>query len=133
MCSSAGRAAVSKAAGRGFESLRTRSKRVIKDSRGENVVVEVKTMEPKKNQQAVLHSPKEKEAVSSAKKLQAADFVGEVKAELKRISWTSPEELKTYTKIVVGATFVCGMGIYFMDLLIQASLWVLESALRWIV
>lgn len=96
------------------------------------MVVEVKAMEPKKNQQTVLHSSKEKES-TTAKKLQAADFVGEIKAELKRISWTSPEELKTYTKIVVGATFVCGMGIYFMDLIIQASLWILESALRWIV
>lgn len=94
------------------------------------MVVEVKAMEPKKNQQNALHSVKDKEAAASAKKLQVADFVGEIKAELKRISWTSPEELKTYTKIVVGATFVCGMGIYFMDLFIQASLWILESALR---
>lgn len=35
VCSSAGRAAVSKAAGRGFESLRTRSTMIIKDARGE--------------------------------------------------------------------------------------------------
>lgn len=95
------------------------------------MVVEVKTMEPKKNQQAVLHSSKDKEV--AAKKLQVAEFVGEIKAELKRISWTSSEELKTYTKIVVGATFFFGMGIYFMDLIIQAGLWILESALRWVV
>lgn len=97
------------------------------------MVVEVKTMEPKKNQQSILHSSKDKEAAAVQKKLQVADFVGEIKAELKRISWTNPEELKTYTKIVVGATFFCGMGVYFMDLIIQASLWVLESALRWVV
>lgn len=97
------------------------------------MVVDVKTMEPKKSQQTALHSSKDKEAVAAQKKLKVADFVGEVKAELKRINWTSPEELKTYTKIVVGTTFFFGMGIYFMDLIIQAGLWILESALRWIV
>ncbi len=90
-------------------------------------------MEPKKDQQVAVHSSKDKEATASRKKLQVADFVGEIKAELKRINWTSPEELKTYTKIVVGATFFCGMGIYFMDLIIQAGLWILESALRLVV
>jgi preprotein translocase subunit SecE len=94
------------------------------------VVVEVKAMEQKKSQQSVLQTPKEKEATVSRKKLQLADFIGEIKAELRRINWTSPDELKTYTKIVVGATFFCGMGIYFMDLLIQAGLWILESTLR---
>lgn len=89
-------------------------------------------METKKNQQAALHVPN-KEAAAAPKKLQVADFIGEIKAELKRISWTNPDELKTYTKIVVGATFVFGMGIYFMDLLIQAGLWILESALRLVV
>lgn len=95
--------------------------------------VEVKAMEPKKNQQTAILSSKDKEAGAAPKKLQVADFVGEIKAELKRISWTNPEELKTYTKIVVGATFFCGMGIYFMDLFIQAGLWILESALRLVI
>lgn len=97
------------------------------------MAMEVKAMEQKKTQQTAIHSAKDKETVAAQKKLQIADFVGEIKAELKRISWTSPEELKTYTKIVVGATFFCGMGIYFMDLIIQAGLWTLETALRWIV
>jgi len=35
---------------------------------------------------------------------------------------TSREELLTYTKIVVGATFVFGMTIYLLDLLIQGTL-----------
>lgn len=50
------------------------------------------------------------------------DFVGDVKAELKKISWTSPEELKVYTKIVVGMTFFLGMSIYLVDLTIQSIL-----------
>lgn len=93
------------------------------------MVVEVKSMEPKKAQQTV-HVSSEKNSTVNDKRMNFTDFVGEVKAELKRISWTSPEELKTYTKIVVGATFVCGMGIYFMDLLIQTGLWILESLMR---
>ncbi|BBI16612.1 preprotein translocase subunit SecE [Neochlamydia sp. S13] len=97
------------------------------------MVVEVKSMEAKKKQQPALNTSKNKETVTANKKIQVADFISEIKAELKRINWTNPEELKTYTLIVVGATFFCGMGIYFMDLLIQACLWFLESALRLVV
>ena len=39
------------------------------------------------------------------------NFFGDVKAELRRITWTSKEELQVYTKIVVGATFALGLGI----------------------
>jgi preprotein translocase subunit SecE len=53
---------------------------------------------------------------------QAFDFVGEVKAELGRISWTSADELKLYVKVVVGATFAFGLGIYLVDLVIQSML-----------
>lgn len=51
-----------------------------------------------------------------------AEFVGDIKAELARINWTSWEELKVYTKIVVGATFAFGMGLYVADLAIQMVL-----------
>ena len=50
------------------------------------------------------------------------EFVGDIKEELKKINWTSPAELRTYTKIVVASTFIAGMGIYFIDLIIQVSL-----------
>jgi preprotein translocase subunit SecE len=94
------------------------------------VATEVKTMEVKKTQQ-LASGASSKEASASKKK--ARDFVGEIKSELMKISWTSPEELKTYTKIVVGATFFCGIGLYIMDLVIQTTLSVLESALRIII
>ena len=55
------------------------------------------------------------------------EFVGEVKAELKRVSWTSKEELKVYTKIVVGATFIIGAGLYFTDIFMQKIVWGLGS------
>ena len=49
-------------------------------------------------------------------------YVRELKEELKRVSWTSKEELFLSTKIVVGATFMFGLGIYLVDLVIQGSL-----------
>ena len=49
----------------------------------------------------------------------AFTFIGEVKDEIGRISWTSADELKVYVKVVVGATFVFGIGIYLVDLGIQ--------------
>ena len=51
-----------------------------------------------------------------------ADFVGDIKAELSRINWTSWEELKVYTQIVVGATFAFGIGLYIADLTFQTVL-----------
>lgn len=50
------------------------------------------------------------------------EYFGEVKQEFKAISWTPKEELATYTKVVVGATFIFGMFIYVVDLLIQGTL-----------
>ena len=50
------------------------------------------------------------------------NFVGEVKQELKKVDWTSQEELKSYTKIVLVSTFVFGMFVYFIDLIIQGFL-----------
>lgn len=59
-------------------------------------------------------------------------FFGEVKVELKKISWTSKEELQAYTKIVIAATFLFGLVIYFMDVLIQQCLSTINVVLRFI-
>ena len=83
-------------------------------------------METKKAQITTV-SPQKDSAVS---KLQTQDFIGDVKAEIKKIHWTSYDELVAYTKIVVGATFFLGMGIYLIDLVIQSSLNIVEYALR---
>jgi preprotein translocase subunit SecE len=93
-----------------------------------NVAVKVKTVEAKKTQQIV--SPKTQDAPITGAKV--VDFVGDVKAELKKINWTNPEELKVYTKVVVGATFFLGMGLYFVDLFIQSFLSGLSFLIRWI-
>lgn len=60
------------------------------------------------------------------------EFVGDIKSEFNKVSWTSKEELKVYTKIVVGATFVFGLAVYVMDILIQLALHTLNVSLRFI-
>jgi preprotein translocase subunit SecE len=53
---------------------------------------------------------------------QVFNFIGEVKEELGRITWTSADELKVYVKVVVGATVAFGLGVYLVDLGIQGVL-----------
>lgn len=49
-------------------------------------------------------------------------FVGDVKQELKKVEWTSKDELKSYTQIVLVSTLIFGMFIYCIDLVIQGFL-----------
>jgi preprotein translocase subunit SecE len=49
-------------------------------------------------------------------------YINELKAELKKVTWTTKEELILFTKIVVGSTFALGLGIYGIDLLIKGVL-----------
>lgn len=60
----------------------------------------------------------------------AADFIGDIKTEVTRINWTSWEELKVYTQIVVAATFLSGIGLYIVDLAIQNVLNILSGLAR---
>jgi preprotein translocase subunit SecE len=93
------------------------------------MVMEVKPMEIKKTQQTVTTvSTKENQATQ----WKPQELVGEIKDEFKKISWTSPEELKTYTQIVVGATFFFGIGIYVIDLFIHSLLNGLALGIRFI-
>jgi preprotein translocase subunit SecE len=77
----------------------------------EGIALETKT--PKKGSTSETATPT---AVS------AGEYFGEVKEELSKISWTPKEELVVYTKIIVIATFILGMSIYVVDLIIQAAL-----------
>lgn len=92
------------------------------------MTVEVEAMEVKKAQQLTTNSGSLKETAVKRKRLR--EFIADIKSEVQKITWTNPEELKAYTKIVVGATLICGIGLYGMDLTIQALLYLLESALR---
>jgi len=84
------------------------------------VAVNVKTIESKKTQKATITK-------TSTQSKQAQSFFSGVKTEFKKITWTNKEELQTYTKIVVGATFFCGMSVYFVDLSIRGCLTTLEA------
>ncbi len=83
------------------------------------MVMEVKPMEIKKTQQITASAAKDTQAVQQWK---PQEMLGDIKDEFKKINWTSPEELKTYTQIVVGATFFFGIGIYAIDLFIHSIL-----------
>jgi len=68
---------------------------------------------------------KKSQSISSSKKAnkrKAINFVGDVKQELKKVEWTNSGELKSYTKIVLISTVLFGLFIYFIDLIIQGSL-----------
>lgn len=56
------------------------------------------------------------------KKRKYRGFIKELKEELKKVSWTSREELILCTKIVVGSTFIFGLGIYLADLTMRGLL-----------
>jgi preprotein translocase subunit SecE len=45
-----------------------------------------------------------------------------LKAEFKKIQWVEDGDVKVYAKVVVGATFVLGLAIYFVDLIIHQVL-----------
>ncbi|MBS0604451.1 MAG: preprotein translocase subunit SecE [Verrucomicrobia bacterium] len=59
---------------------------------------------------------------ASKKKKPAFSFIQELKDELKKVSWTTKDELKLSTKVVIGATFLFGLGIYLFDLVIKGAL-----------
>ena len=49
-------------------------------------------------------------------------FIGDLKEELKKVSWTTKPELLSATKIVILSMFSFGIGIYLVDLLIKGVL-----------
>ena len=49
-------------------------------------------------------------------------YFREVQGELKKVTWTSKEELLFCTKAVVISTFAFGFAIYFVDLTIRGLL-----------
>ncbi|MES2273417.1 MAG: preprotein translocase subunit SecE [Chlamydiota bacterium] len=58
-------------------------------------------------------------AITEKKKL---SYFREVQNELKKVTWTSKEELILCTKAVIMATFIFGLAIYVVDLGIRGSL-----------
>lgn len=84
-------------------------------------------MEVKKTQVSTTETPLNG-SVKSGKKIR--DFIGDIKAEVYKINWTSKEELVAYTKIVMATTFFMGIGLYVVDLFIQGFLNGIGSVIR---
>ena len=59
-------------------------------------------------------------AITTAKK--KVSYFREVQQELKKVTWTSKQELIFCTKAVVIATFVFGFAIYLVDFAISRIL-----------
>ena len=49
-------------------------------------------------------------------------FVGEIKDELAKVTWTSRDEMQLYIKVVVLSTLTFGFGVYAVDIVIQSAL-----------
>jgi len=59
-------------------------------------------------------------------------YLREVQNELKKVTWTSRQELILSTKAVVIATFIFGFAIYMADLGIRGALEAIGQLARWI-
>lgn len=58
----------------------------------------------------------------SSKAKRKGSFFRDMKEEMRKVSWTSRDELRTCGKIVIGSIFTLGLGIYFTDLFIRLIL-----------
>ncbi|MCF7852642.1 MAG: preprotein translocase subunit SecE [Simkaniaceae bacterium] len=59
-------------------------------------------------------------------------FIGGIKEEIKKITWTEKKELQYCTKIVLGTTFFFGLSVYVVDLMIRGVLHSLGLIGKWI-
>ncbi|MBI3508139.1 MAG: preprotein translocase subunit SecE [Chlamydiia bacterium] len=57
-------------------------------------------------------------------------YFREVQQELKKVTWTSKEELIFCTKAVIVATFLFGFAVYFIDLAIRGGLDLVSSLVK---
>jgi preprotein translocase subunit SecE len=69
-----------------------------------------------------LFAESKKKAQAALKRKSGEGILQGLKNELKKVSWTSKEELKLCTKIVVGSTMLFGLGIYGIDLFVKSVL-----------
>lgn len=61
-------------------------------------------------------------SISTTKERKKNSYFREVQAELKKVTWTSKEELIFCTKTVIIATFLFGFAIYFVDVIVHRVL-----------
>ena len=73
----------------------------------------------KKPDMTLLQKTADLTALKKKQSKQNRRFFHDIKEEMKKVSWTSKDELKTCGKIVIGSIFVLGIGIYLVDLIIR--------------
>ncbi|NGX46432.1 MAG: Protein translocase subunit SecE [Chlamydiae bacterium] len=73
-----------------------------------------------------------KARLAGKKKKGSRSFFGELKEELKKVSWTTKDELISSTKVVLLSIFLFGLGIYVVDLLVKGVLEGIKVSLRFI-
>jgi len=76
--------------------------------------------------------PSRAATVKTAKARRLFDFIQEIKDELRKVSWTTKEELIFSTKAVIGSIFVLGLGIYGVDLIVKRVLDLISFAVHYI-
>jgi preprotein translocase subunit SecE len=83
---------------------------------------------------AKLNQPRVADAATPriSKTMRFFGYIQELKAELRKVSWTTKEELKFSTKAVIGTTFVLGLSIYLIDLVIKGGLDSISLVVRYI-
>jgi preprotein translocase subunit SecE len=67
-------------------------------------------------------TPKENEMSTVVGEKKKVSYLREVQNELKKVTWTSKEELLFCTKAVIIATFLFGLAIYAVDLGVRGVL-----------
>ena len=70
------------------------------------------------SQKIVTLTQKDKKFVKS-NIIRKVGVVKRFKDELKKVTWTSKKDLIAYTKVVVISTFVFGIGIYVIDIVVR--------------
>lgn len=63
--------------------------------------------------------------------VEAIRFFGEVKREVRRIDWPGSQELRSSTKVVVGAMLLAGFVTYGVDLILQGAIHSLNALSLW--
>jgi preprotein translocase subunit SecE len=57
-------------------------------------------------------------------------YFRQVQQELKKISWTSKDELILSTKIVIMSTFLFALGIYVADISVRSAFSMISNLVR---
>ncbi len=73
-----------------------------------------------------------KKGAKTKEKKGAGVFFRDMKEEMARVSWTTQDELRNCTKIVVTSIFAFGIGVYVADLFIRFFLSGVAQVARWI-